>query len=48
VFLIGRPIYARAYVAEPSGRTLGFVLGFLANVVLVLGALIGAAMQALG
>jgi uncharacterized membrane protein YecN with MAPEG domain len=47
VFLIGRPLYARAYVVEPSGRTLGFVLGFLANVVLVLGALIGAAMQAL-
>ncbi|MBW2424865.1 MAG: MAPEG family protein [Deltaproteobacteria bacterium] len=47
VFLIARPIYAAAYVKNPSSRTAGFVAGFLANVVLVVGALVGAVMRAL-
>lgn len=34
-FLIGRPIYAYSYVADPGKRTIGFVLGFLANVALL-------------
>lgn len=42
IFLIGRLIYAVAYVKEPSNRTIGFALGFLATVVLVLGGLYGA------
>lgn len=41
VFLIGRPIYAIAYANKPSRRALGFVMGYLANAVLVLGGLYG-------
>lgn len=42
VFIAGRAIYAVAYVADPASRSLGFGLTFLANVVLLLGALAGA------
>jgi uncharacterized membrane protein YecN with MAPEG domain len=42
VFIAGRGIYAFAYVADPASRSLGFGLTFLANVVLLLGALAGA------
>lgn len=34
-FLVGRAIYAASYVREPGKRTVGFVLGYLANVVLI-------------
>ena len=44
IFLIARPIYAAAYVKSPPTRTLGFVAGFLATQVLVLGGLAGAVM----
>lgn len=42
IFIVGRILYAISYVAEPSKRTVGFLAGFLANVVLVVGSLIGA------
>jgi len=48
VFIVGRALYFRGYVAEASKRGLGFGIGFLANAALVLGALIGAALEALG
>lgn len=48
VFLIGRVIYALAYVKEPGTRTLGFLSGFLATVVLLLGSLIGIGMSLAG
>ena len=46
VFLIGRVLYARAYVRDPGSRTIGFVLGFLANLALIFAALWGAIRQA--
>ena len=42
VFLIGRAIYFRAYVADPARRGPGFVIGMLANLALVIGGLVGA------
>jgi len=47
VFVVGRIVYALGYVAEPSKRAAGFAMGFLANVVLVLGALAGLVMKLL-
>ena len=42
VFIVGRAVYARGYVADPERRGPGFIIGFSANVILVLGSLIGA------
>ncbi len=42
LFLVGRLVYAAAYQKEPSGRTAGFLMGFFANVLLLLGGLGGA------
>jgi uncharacterized MAPEG superfamily protein len=44
VFVIGRVMYALAYVAEPSKRSTGFLVGYLANAVLVVGSGVGAIM----
>jgi uncharacterized MAPEG superfamily protein len=41
LFIVGRPLYAIHYVHDPPKRTLGFLLGFVSNVLLVLGALGG-------
>jgi uncharacterized membrane protein YecN with MAPEG domain len=41
-FLVGRVIYARSYVADPEKRTAGFLIGYLANAVMLLGGLGGA------
>lgn len=42
VFVLGRGLYARAYVTDPSKRGPGFALTLGANVILTLGALVGA------
>ena len=47
-FVLGRALYFRGYVAEASKRSAGFLIGFLAQAVLLLGSLIGAGMKALG
>ena len=41
-FIVGRALYARGYVADPSKRSLGFLLGFASTVALLLAALAGA------
>jgi len=48
VFIVGRMIYSRGYVADPSKRSTGFAIGFLAQVILLLGAIAGAVMDLLG
>ena len=47
VFLVGRALFARGYVADPARRGPGFILSYIANAVLVLGGLIGAIVSAL-
>ena len=42
VYLVGRIVYLRSYVADPSKRDIGFGLSALPLVVLLLGALWGA------
>ncbi len=42
VFLIGRAMYFTSYIADPEKRGAGFVTGFIATTLLVLGGLIGA------
>lgn len=48
LFLIGRPIYFINYVKNPSSRTIGFMLGFIANVLLIIGGLGGAICKLIG
>lgn len=41
VFVVGRVLYARGYLADPAQRGTGFAVSFAANVVLALTALLG-------
>jgi uncharacterized MAPEG superfamily protein len=47
-FLVGRALYARAYVADPRTRTIGAVLTVAANAVLLLGGLVGVLVHLVG
>ena len=42
VYIIGRAIYARSYVKDPKGRSLGFALSMLPALLLLIGILIWA------
>lgn len=46
VFLVGRAMYFRRYVADPAGRGPGMLLTMAANLALVLGGLVGAVLVA--
>ena len=43
VFIVGRFLYFRGYVADPKSRSLGFALSFLPAQILLFGGLVGAA-----
>jgi len=45
IFVIGRILYLRAYVADPKSRGLGYALSFVPALILIIGGLIGAAMN---
>lgn len=45
VFILGRSLYARAYVTDPAKRGPGFLLTVISNLVLTVGGLVGAAVQ---
>jgi len=47
VFIIGRLLYARAYIKNPESRGVGYLLTFLPSVILALGALVAAGMSLL-
>ncbi len=45
LFIIGRFVYRNAYLGDPKSRGAGFGIGALSMTVLVVGGMIGAAMQ---
>ena len=45
IFIIGRVLYFRSYVADPKTRGPGFILSMLPALILVLGGLVGAIMK---
>lgn len=45
MFVIGRALYLTGYVADPKKRGAGFGLSFLPNVILAVGALVGAVLS---
>ena len=47
IFVIGRQLYAIAYVKDPKTRGLGFALTMLPNLFLVIGAIVAAVMELL-
>lgn len=48
VFVIGRVLYMRGYVQDPSKRSLGFAVSAIPLLILLLGSVIGAVLAWLG
>ncbi len=44
VFVVARALYCRGYLIDPAKRAIGFALGMLATMILLVGGLYGAAM----
>jgi glutathione S-transferase len=47
LFVIGRAVYFQGYVAAPARRHIGFMIGAVPNMLLLLGAVVGAVRAAL-
>ena len=47
VYIIGRTIYYTGYIADPEKRGTGMMITMLANIVLVVGAIVGAVLALL-
>jgi glutathione S-transferase len=45
VYLVGRSVYYAGYIADPEKRGIGTMITMLANVVLVIGAIVGAVLM---
>ncbi|MCB1688440.1 MAG: MAPEG family protein, partial [Halioglobus sp.] len=45
VFIVGRFLYFKGYVADPKSRSLGFALSFLPAQILLIGGLVGAVLH---
>jgi len=45
IFIIGRLVYLKTYVADPKTRSIGFALSWLPSIILVIGGLVGAVMR---
>ena len=45
LFIVGRFLYARGYIAHPDKRAPGFILGSLALLALILGSLVGVLLE---
>jgi len=45
VFIVGRALYARGYIVDPARRGPGFLLTFGANVILLLGGIVGVILE---
>ncbi|MCF6215368.1 MAG: MAPEG family protein [Emcibacter sp.] len=45
IFIIGRALYFKGYIADPKKRTLGFFFSFFPCLILLLGGLAGAIMR---
>jgi glutathione S-transferase len=48
IWIIGRYVYASNYLKDPASRGKGFIIGFLAQVLLLLGTLVLSVMSIIG